>query len=124
MTHLPDQHSAEPFEGILDGIEDEYTRQVLGECIERLTNTQQRVIALYYFENKSLADIGSELGLSGERIRQINVRALGELRNMPEITQLYREMKQEQAFHDQKLYTPKWFRLQEQVSNILEKNGR
>ncbi|MBQ9541949.1 sigma-70 family RNA polymerase sigma factor [Ruminococcus sp.] len=120
---LPDEHSAEPFESVLDGIADDYTKRVLSGCINKLTDTQQKVIIMYYFQCMTQKAIGAALGVSGERIRQIRQRALRELRNMPALCILRREQKEERQFHNKQSFTHDWYHIQQRISIILKHGG-
>ena len=48
--------------------------------VEELNERDQVVIALYYFEGLTLADIGRVLGVSESRISQVHSRATALLR--------------------------------------------
>lgn len=120
---LPDERSTEPFENILDSIEDEDTRRVLTAAIKQLTEVQQRVIIQHYFNNVTLTDIGAELGVSGERARQIKENALKKLRYMPEVVILRREQRIEKHFHNRKPCTPDYYLLQKRINKILRNGG-
>ena len=45
-----------------------------------LTKRDKAIIYMYYFENKNMVEIGKELGLTNERVRQIKFMALKKLR--------------------------------------------
>ena len=55
---------------------------------------KNRVINSYYFEDKSMKDIGSEMRISGQRISQILHKGLRCLRRSEPLRQLYRENQQ------------------------------
>ena len=54
---------------------------------------KNRVINSYYFEDKSMKDIGAEMGISGQRISQILHKGLRCLRRSEPLKQLYRNDK-------------------------------
>jgi RNA polymerase sigma factor (sigma-70 family) len=76
---LADPLSADAYEQLLDHSEIEQVRALLGSLNER-----ERTIlrARYGLDGpeQSLRQIGEQMGLSGERVRQIEDRALGKLR--------------------------------------------
>lgn len=55
-------------------------RRLLGEAISELGERERDVLALYYFENLSLAQIGDALGVSESRACQIHGKAVIQLR--------------------------------------------
>ena len=76
---LADPLAADAYEQLLDHSEIEQIRALLGSLNER-----ERMIlrARYGLDGpeQSLRDVGERIGLSGERVRQIEQRALGKLR--------------------------------------------
>jgi RNA polymerase sigma factor (sigma-70 family) len=76
---LVDPLAADAYEQLLDHSEIEQIRALLGSL-----NDRERMIlrARYGLEGpeQSLRDVGEQIGLSGERVRQIEERALGKLR--------------------------------------------
>jgi RNA polymerase sigma factor (sigma-70 family) len=76
---LADPLAGDAYEQLLDGSEIEQIRALLGSLNER-----ERMIlrARYGLDGpeQSLRDVGERIGLSGERVRQIEQRALGKLR--------------------------------------------
>ncbi len=56
-------------------------RSVLAESIHDLSEREQKVIALYYFEGLTLAQIGEILGVTESRISQIHTKAVLSLRS-------------------------------------------
>lgn len=65
-------------------IEEQITREqevgLVREALRRLTEQEQTVIALYYYEEMKLHEIAETLGLTESRISQIRTKALGKLR--------------------------------------------
>jgi RNA polymerase sigma factor (sigma-70 family) len=49
--------------------------------VTTLTEREEFVIENIHFSNKSLADIGREMGISRERVREINLKAMGKIKN-------------------------------------------
>ncbi len=71
---------------------DDCSRQLM-EMLQHLTDREQKILILHYGLNGKpplkLEEIGSLFGLTRERIRQIESRALNKLRSMPEVGSLY-----------------------------------
>ena len=64
-----------------DDLDREETRIVLGEAIGKLPDRERLVITLYYFEGRTLAEIGAGLGVTESRACQIHARALASIGN-------------------------------------------
>ena len=65
--------------GILEKSE---LRAYLVTAIERLTEQEKLVIALYYFEELTLKEIGEVMSISESRVSQIHTKAVLKLRGM------------------------------------------
>ena len=52
----------------------------LEECMATLTERERRVISLYYYEDLTLKEIASVLGVSESRISQLHTKALSKLK--------------------------------------------
>jgi len=61
-------------------LDDESSNEYIRNEIKRLTPRQQRVVTARFFEDKTLDEVGDELGLSGARVREIQSQALRRLR--------------------------------------------
>lgn len=83
-------------------LEDDY--RVLHEAVDGLKYPQNRVINSYYFEDKSMKDIGAEMGISGQRISQILHKGLRCLRRSEPLKQLYRENQQHKTINAMQKY--------------------
>ncbi len=68
--------------GIEDALEDEGTRQLLMQAVRGLPERDQVVIALYFFEGLTLAEIGQVLGVTESRVSQLRSRATRLLREL------------------------------------------
>ncbi len=64
-----------------ENVDDVETKALLVEAIERLSDREQKVIALYYFEALTLAQIGGILGVTESRVCQIHTKAVLSLRS-------------------------------------------
>jgi len=72
-------------QGVLDA-------EAVGRAIQTLDEREQKVITGRFFEDKTLDDLGDDLGISRERIRQIEARALRKLKQ-PSIAKTFSEYK-------------------------------
>jgi RNA polymerase sigma factor for flagellar operon FliA len=61
-------------------LDDVEMRRLLKEAIGRLSEREQKVLALYYFEGMTLAQIGDILGVTESRICQIHTKSVMRLR--------------------------------------------
>jgi len=52
----------------------------LGEALEMLTEKEQKVITLYYYEELTLKEISSILEISESRVSQLHTRALQKMK--------------------------------------------
>ncbi len=62
-------------------VDENEIRRLLGEAVTRLSEREQKVIALYYFEGLTLAQIGNILGVTESRVCQIHTKAVLSLRS-------------------------------------------
>jgi RNA polymerase sigma factor for flagellar operon FliA len=67
---------------ILGEIEKDELRSFLVVAIDRLTEQEKLVIALYYYEELTLKEIGEVMSISESRVSQIHTRAVMKLRGM------------------------------------------
>src|SRR6056297_700421 len=63
-----------------ESLDDAETKRLLRETLTRLTDREQTVLGLYYFEGMTLAQIGDVLGVTESRICQIHTKAVLSLR--------------------------------------------
>ena len=69
-------------QSVLGEIEKGELRSFLVVAIDRLTDQEKLVIALYYFEELTLKEIGEVMSISESRVSQIHTRAVAKLRGM------------------------------------------
>lgn len=55
--------------------------KVLGEALELLTEKEQKVITLYYYEELTLKEISHILEVSESRVSQLHTRALQKMKS-------------------------------------------
>ena len=81
---FPDDENADPVKIL--GKED--LRQKLENWVERLSDRESEIIArrfgLFGYESSTLDEVGEEIGLTRERVRQIQIEALMRLRRFME----------------------------------------
>ncbi len=74
------QRTTARFESPEENIEKQELTKVLGEAMELLTEKEQKVITLYYYEELTLKEIASILEVSESRISQLHTRALQKMK--------------------------------------------
>lgn len=63
-----------------ESLDDAETKRLLRQTLTRLTEREQTVLGLYYFEGMTLAQIGDVLGVTESRVCQIHTKAVLSLR--------------------------------------------
>lgn len=74
------RHTTSHFESPEEHIEKNELTQMLGEALELLTEKEQKVITLYYYEELTLKEISNILEVSESRISQLHTRALQKMK--------------------------------------------
>ena len=74
------RHTTSRFESPEENIEKEELAKVLGEALQLLTEKEQKVITLYYYEELTLKEISNILEVSESRISQLHTRALQKMK--------------------------------------------
>jgi RNA polymerase sigma factor for flagellar operon FliA len=77
LDTLPDQSAPNP-EQIVDANE---LKDRIADAISRLPEREKLVIALYYYENLTLREIGEVLGVTESRVSQLHTKAVLRLRS-------------------------------------------
>ena len=84
LDTIPDVHVSDPAEML----QDDDMRASIGEWLGELTEKQREVVARRFglrgYEISTLEEVGREIGLTRERVRQIQVEALKRLRDILE----------------------------------------
>lgn len=84
LDTLPDEHITDPY--LL--LQDQDLRESINEWISELSDKQREVVARRFglrgYEISTLEEVGQEIGLTRERVRQIQVEALRRLRDILE----------------------------------------
>ncbi len=75
-TSIEDENAENPVEAF----EAEEMKEILAGAIERLTDRERTVIALYYYQGLSLKEIGQVLGVTESRVSQMHTKAVLRLR--------------------------------------------
>lgn len=63
-----------------DSYDDQETKALLVQTLGRLTEREQTVLGLYYYEGMTLAQVGDVLGVTESRVCQIHTKAVMSLR--------------------------------------------
>lgn len=74
------QGTTSRFESPEESYEKKELAKALSEAMELLTDKEQKVITLYYFEDLTLKEISSVLDISVSRVSQLHTRALQKMR--------------------------------------------
>jgi len=74
------RHTTSRFESPEERVEKEELSKVLGEALSLLTEKEQKVITLYYYEELTLKEISNILEVSESRISQLHTRALQKMK--------------------------------------------
>jgi len=76
------QYISHPFEFVNETLRIAKIGMVLKEAIDRLSDKRKAVIIKYYFEEKSMMEIGKELGIAESTTSQRHTRAIQQLKEM------------------------------------------
>ena len=65
-----------------ENIEKQELTEKLGEALQQLTEKEQKVVTLYYYEELTLKEIANVLEVSESRVSQLHTRALGKMKSI------------------------------------------
>lgn len=74
------RHTTAHFDSPEESIEKAELTKMLGEALQLLTDKEQKVITLYYYEELTLKEISNILEVSESRISQLHTRALQKMK--------------------------------------------
>lgn len=74
------RHTTSRFDSPEENIEKEELTKILGEALQLLTDKEQKVITLYYYEELTLKEISNILEVSESRVSQLHTRALQKMK--------------------------------------------
>lgn len=80
VAHDSSRHTTSHFEAPEERVEREELTKVLGEAMQLLTEKEQKVITLYYYEELTLKEISNILEVSESRVSQLHTRALKKMK--------------------------------------------
>ena len=86
---IEDESSQQPEAATAERLQSEELQQALGRLEPRLRSVLERRFGLAGRNQQTLEHIGKELGITRERVRQLETRALAELRNSAPELSLY-----------------------------------
>lgn len=78
MDARGNSHFAQPE----DAVAEEELKKVLAQSLEVLTEKEQKVITLYYYENLTLKEISNILEVSESRVSQLHTKALAKMKKV------------------------------------------
>jgi RNA polymerase sigma factor for flagellar operon FliA len=81
LTGLAEVIEDERAENALEQVEESESKELLLGEVNNLSEQERLVIALYYYEEMTLKEIGETLGISESRVSQIHTKAVGRLRS-------------------------------------------
>jgi len=64
-----------------DVVDDFATKRILADAVDLLAEREKIVVALYYYEGFTLAEIGQVLGVSESRVSQLHTKSMLQLKS-------------------------------------------
>ncbi len=79
-----EEPGANPEQAAAESEDDAFRKRILQECLQRLSDREREIITLRHLGHDALTlrDVGARMGLSRERVRQLEAQALRKLRSM------------------------------------------
>ena len=71
---------ADPSDSPEETVEKEQTHRVMAEAVDQLPAKERSVISLYYYEHRTMREIGRVLGVKQGRVSQLHSQAIARLR--------------------------------------------
>lgn len=108
-----DQQSCSFEMDVLEAMDRDQEAKAVREAVAALPEMERLVIEWYYFENRELKEIGAELNVSVERVRQIRNKAIRELRKNRQLRIIYFGYQQHQRdlYYSRFWYSPQYYEL-------------
>lgn len=72
----------DPDEGVTARIERDELRQILARALQELPERERQILAMYYEEELTLAEIGEVIGVGESRVSQLRTMAISRLRSL------------------------------------------
>lgn len=82
----PDPAAAQAFQNAEDEIYNEELHDALEEALSKLADREADILRRHYYNGQGLKDIGQDIGVHAERVRQIEAGAFRKLRKCPQLT--------------------------------------
>ena len=83
---IEDPAASQAFQSAEDEIYHEELHDALEEALSKLADREADVLRRHYYNGQGLKDIGQDIGVHAERVRQIEAGAFRKLRKSPQLT--------------------------------------
>ena len=80
-SEISESRTVSRFEMPEEAVEKEELKVMLEQALAQLTEKEQKVITLYYYEDLTLKEISNVLEVSESRVSQLHTKALGKMKN-------------------------------------------
>ena len=81
LVPIDEQYNAIEGDNVSMRVEKEELMEIIGNIVSTLSQREQMVVQLYYFEELNLSEISEILGITESRISQINKEVVKKIRN-------------------------------------------